>query len=291
MSTHSVSPVAPARAADLFEAHLASYCDHLRSMEYDKPSLYHKRSVITAFASWARSKNITEEVLSESDIDAFLKSLSLEQTKQARYVQSTLRLWLDYLRAENWVPTQTAVGKTVSRTEELLRGYAQYLRADRGLDEKSVLAYSPFVRGFLAQQATPINALEPDAVDAPAIWRFLLDHSRDRSSEYCRLQAIALRSLCRFLFLRGVTPLDLSNAVPSVRRWRQAEIPVFLTPEEVERILATPDLAKSRGRRDHAILLLLARLGLRAGEIVALELGDLHWRTGEVVIHGKGRIQ
>jgi site-specific recombinase XerD len=80
-------------------------------------------------------------------------------------------------------------------------------------------------------------------------------------------------------------------AVPSVRRWRQAEIPVFLTPEEVERILVTPDLARSRGRRDHAILLLLARLGLRAGEIVALELDDLHWRTAEIVIHGKGRTQ
>jgi site-specific recombinase XerD len=67
-------------------------------------------------------------------------------------------------------------------------------------------------------------------------------------------------------------------------------VPAFLSPEEEERVLASTDRSTSRGRRDHAILLLLARLGLRAGEIVSLELGDIRWRSGEIVVHGKGRM-
>ncbi|HEX3757197.1 MAG TPA: tyrosine-type recombinase/integrase, partial [Kofleriaceae bacterium] len=78
--------------------------------------------------------------------------------------------------------------------------------------------------------------------------------------------------------------------VPPVRRWRFATVPSFLTPDEVEQVIAVADRSTARGRRAFAILLLLARLGLRAGEIVALELDDIRWRTGEIVIRGKGRL-
>jgi integrase len=105
-----------------------------------------------------------------------------------------------------------------------------------------------------------------------------------------RLMAVALRSFCHFLFLRGHTPRDLYESVPTVRKWRQSSVPTFLTPEQEEVIIASTDRSTPCGRRDYAILLLLARLGLRAGEIVALELGDIRWRSGELVIHGKGRM-
>jgi len=105
-----------------------------------------------------------------------------------------------------------------------------------------------------------------------------------------RLMAVALRSFCHFLFLRGDTPRDLYGSVPMVRKYRQSTVPTFLTPEQEEALIVSADRSTARGRRDYAILLLLARLGLRAGEIVALELGDIHWRSGELVIHGKGRM-
>jgi site-specific recombinase XerD len=76
-----------------------------------------------------------------------------------------------------------------------------------------------------------------------------------------------------------------------VKVWRQAQIPKFLSPEDVEVLLSSIDLSTSKGRRDHAIFLLLARLGLRAGEIVSLELKDLCWRTGEIIVRGKGNIK
>jgi len=99
-----------------------------------------------------------------------------------------------------------------------------------------------------------------------------------------------LRSFLRFLFLDGRTEVDLSTAVPPVRRWRFAAVPPLLTPEEVEKVIAATDRSTARGRRALAVLLLLARLGLRAGEVVALELDDIRWKTGEIVIRGKGRV-
>lgn len=104
--------------------------------------------------------------------------------------------------------------------------------------------------------------------------------------------AVALRSFCHFLFLRGDTPRDLSDSIPTVSKWWQSSVPAFLTHARTRR--KDPRICMDRstpcGRRDYAILLLLARLGLRAGEIVALGLDDIRWRSGELVIHGKGQM-
>jgi len=104
------------------------------------------------------------------------------------------------------------------------------------------------------------------------------------------LLVTALRSFFRFLFVHGDLATDLSTSVPTVRRYRHATVPSFLTSADMDRVLAATDRSTRTGRRDYAILVLLARLGLRAGEIVALELDDIRWRSGELVIHGKGRV-
>lgn len=97
-----------------------------------------------------------------------------------------------------------------------------------------------------------------------------------------------LRSFFRFLYQRGHITSDLASAVPSVANWRLSQIPKSLRPDQVERLLASCDRQTPIGRRDYAILLLLARLGLRAGEVVALTLEDLDWETGVFTVHGKG---
>ena len=125
-------------------------------------------------------------------------------------------------------------------------------------------------------------------IDAEAIRTFLVARVAGRSSESARLFGVGLRSFLRFLLLRGVIARDLSGAVPRVRAYQQASVPVVLSPHEVERTLATADRPTPRGRRDYAILLLLARLGLRASEAMALELEDRHWRAAEIVVRGKG---
>lgn len=106
-----------------------------------------------------------------------------------------------------------------------------------------------------------------------------------------RLLSASLRSFLRFLHAQGHILYDLAAAIPTVRRWAQPDIPRLLTREEVARVLATPDRTGGTGRRDYAILLLLAKLGLRSSEVLLLELGDIRWRTGEILIRGKGHQQ
>jgi integrase/recombinase XerD len=172
--------------------------------------------------------------------------------------------------------------------EHLVGRYVDYLRNDRGLAKNSVLVYTPFIRSLLVYQAAKKGRVSVDAFDATSIRSFLLEWIHGRSSEYARLMATALRSFFRFLFLCGDLPTDLSASVPTVCKPHRTSVPAFLSPEQIDQIIATIDRSTLTGRRDHAVLLLLARLGLRAGEIAFLELDDIHWRTGEIVIRGKG---
>jgi site-specific recombinase XerD len=98
----------------------------------------------------------------------------------------------------------------------------------------------------------------------------------------------ALRSFLRYLRLRGDIALDLAEVVPSVPDWRLAHLPKSIAPDEVERLLRAVDRSHPTGQRDYAVLLLLARLGLRAGEVVAMTLEDIDWEGGELLIHSKG---
>ncbi|MEX2123424.1 MAG: tyrosine-type recombinase/integrase [Woeseia sp.] len=98
----------------------------------------------------------------------------------------------------------------------------------------------------------------------------------------------ALRSFVRYLKARGEISADLRAAVPTVANWRRADLPKTIAPEQVEKLLASCDGATPAGRRDRAILLLLARLGLRASEVVAMRLDDFDWATGMFIVRGKG---
>jgi len=174
--------------------------------------------------------------------------------------------------------------------DRLLRQYQSYLRRDRGLSEHSVHVYVPYIRDFLATEVKRASRFSPGAFSALIIRQYLVDTTRNRSEEYRRLLAVSLRSFFRFLFIYGHASQDLSSSVPVVRKYRQSVPPFFLSPDEVERALSVIDHSTARGRRDYAVVLLLARLGLRASEVVLLELDDIHWRTGEIVIRGKGGI-
>lgn len=185
---------------------------------------------------------------------------------------------------------KTTLQKNPAEDHPLVSRYVNYLRKDRGLAKNSILVYTPYVRDLLADQAVKTGGISVRAFDAVAIQRFLLDRIRGRSSEYVRLLATSLRSFFRFLFLCGELPTDLSAAVPTVCKPQRTVPPAFLSPDEIDRVISATDRSTATGRRDYAVLMLLARLGLRAGEIVRLELDDIHWRTGQIIIHGKGGV-
>ena len=268
--------------------HIDAFLEQLRTARYAEETLRKKRWVLTAFARWTNSQNIALTHFDEATIAAFVKRLTGAPVARIQFEIAVLRRLLSYLRGEAIVRLPTPDDE--SAIDHINGRYVDYLRQDRGLAENSILVYTPFVRDFLKSQDAGDERVFPNAFDAMTIRDHLLIRSKGRSGEYMRLMAVALRSFCHFLFLRGDTSRDLADSVPTVSKWRQTSVPTFLTPEQEETILASTDRSKPCGRRDYAILLLLARLGLRAGEIAALELDDIRWRSGEIVVHGKGQM-
>ena len=162
-----------------------------------------------------------------------------------------------------------------------------YLLQERGLSPSTLLNYVPVVEQFLAERfhnAVPNFAM----IRATHVTGFVLRHARQLSPVRAGLMVTALRSFFRYLRHRGVIATDLAGCVPTVPNWSLSTLPRFLPAAAVERILECCDRTTSVGRRNHAILLLLARLGVRAGEVVGLSLDDIDWSTGQITIRGKG---
>ncbi len=123
---------------------------------------------------------------------------------------------------------------------------------------------------------------------APDVTGFVVRHAHRLSPGRAKLMVTALRSFFRYLQHRGAMSTDLAGCVPTVPNGSLSTLPKFLPAADVERILECCDRKTSVGRRNHAILLLLARLGVRAGEVVGLNLDDIDWSTGQITIRGKG---
>lgn len=180
-------------------------------------------------------------------------------------------------------PSFVAVGPV----EELLERYRRYLLVERGLAGETVRGYVKIVRPFLAGRVGS-GGLDLEHLRAGDVSAFLVGVSRDGRGGSVKLIVTALRSLLGFLQVEGVLEESLSGAVPSVAAWRLAGQPRALEAGEVRRLLAGCDRRTVNGRRDFAIVTLLVWLGLRCGEVAALELDDVDWRAGEILVRGKG---
>jgi len=273
----------------LVDDEIESFLEHLRALRYADETLQRKRAIAREFAQWARQHLITADKLNSHGAAEFIARLPRRAKTRMALERATLRLFLEHLYARGRVQ-RPALQEADSGRDSYLRRYADHLRKDRGLAQNSLNVYLPFIRNFLSTQTFQAGCLSQAAFETLNIRSFLLSQTKGRSGEYTRLLATSLRSFFRFLFFTGETSRDLCSSVPMVRKYRMSAPPSFLSPEQTECVLATTDRTASTGRRDYAVLLLLARLGLRAGEVVSLELDDIRWRSGEIVIRGKGGI-
>ena len=199
----------------------------------------------------------------------------------------SVALLLEYLRQLGAVPLP-APACPVGPLENLLADYGEYLSIERGLCDHTVFdAYVPAARLFLSGLDGG-DGLDLARLTASDVSSFLADECEYRSVSGARDLVCALRSWLRYLHLAGLTATPLVWAVPSVADLRDRNLPRGLEPAAVRRLLASCDRRRLVGRRDFAILLLLARLGLRAGEVAAITLDDIDWRAGTLLIHGKG---
>jgi len=166
--------------------------------------------------------------------------------------------------------------------------YREYLDKDRQLADRTQAIYTPFIRTFLSER---YGTTKPRLARLTAndVIRFIQRHVHDGCRKRAKLMVTALRSFFRFLRLRGDVCVDLAACVPTIPDWRMTGLPQALQSHEVKQLLNTCDRSTGTGRRNYAILLLLARLGLRAGEVVNLTFEDIDWEAGEITVSGKNR--
>jgi integrase/recombinase XerD len=160
------------------------------------------------------------------------------------------------------------------------------LRKERVLATATVLNYVPFVRCFLKNRFGNGTA-QLSRLCAGDIIRFVQRQTRRLRPKRAKLLTSALRSFLQYARYRGDVTVDLAAAVPVVPNWSMASLPRAIEPDQVRQLLTSIDRRDAIGRRDYAILLLLARLGLRSGEVAFLELDDIDWNVGRLSVHGK----
>lgn len=175
--------------------------------------------------------------------------------------------------------------------EQLLEEFRGWLFRERNLSASTVLRYENTARRFLAEQAVHDGLLRVSDLTGVDVSAFLLREFARVSAGSAKGRVAELRSLLRFLYLRQLLPLRLGAAVPPVGGWRFATIPVIVSAADVTAVLDSCDTTTLQGLRNRAIMLLVARLGLRSIEVARLELDDIDWRRGELTVRGKARRQ
>ena len=273
----------------LFVGPLANDIDRfaamLASRGYARSTARDKLRLLGHLSEWLRQRKLGVADLDERLIDRFRRH-RVRRGRVDRATVPTCRALLAFLRESGRVLVLDEVIEH-SALDRLAYDFAHYLTRERGLAPATLLNYVPIARCFLRERfggAPPrLDELSPRDVH-----QFVLRQSRIVSRKRAQLIVSALRSFLRYLYVRGDITTELAAAVPTVASWRLTELPKALPPAQVERLLHSCDCRTPGGRRDYAILLLLARLGLRAGEVVAMILDDIDWESGVVTVRGKG---
>jgi len=265
---------------------LDGFAAQLAAEGYSHSSARNKLRLIRDLSRWLEHEGLDVEVLDELRVRAFLVARGSRRTAQRE--ATTARQLLSYLRANDRIPAAPSGPSSDSAMGRMEQAYERFLVRERGLTSATVKNYLPTVHVFLTERFGT-ETIELERLVAQDANQFILRHAQHLSRTRAKLLVTALRSFLRFLYQRGDIPIDLASALLPVMHWRLSGLPKSLAPEQVNSMLDSCDRSTVIGRRDYAILLLLARLGLRAGEVVALTLDDLDWDKGIVTVPGKGQ--
>ena len=271
-----------------FEGPLISFAEgfarELIRQGYRPHAATYQLRLIAHLSRWLAARHLEAGDLSPVVLNKFLAA------RRARgytlwLSPKALMPFLDHLRNSGFALATSATER--SATEELLASYRTYLLGARGLAESSAAEYVHLVRPFVATRAVD-GELDWSTLMPTDLTKFVRSACRRRSIPSGKLLISALRSLLVYLHVQGLIRRPLAASVPSVAGSKLAGLPRGLTAHEVERLLAGSNQRTPAGRRDFAILKLLVRLGLRAGEVRSLGLDDVDWRAGELIVRGKG---
>lgn len=265
------------------ERHVEGFWAELMRLGYSPLSARNHLRLAAHLGRWLASRRLGLHELDERRASAFLRHRQ-RIGYTGLFTDRGLAPLLGFLRRTGAIPAPPAVVDD-SPAGAFLDEYAKYLVRERGLAGSTVRAYADFARRFIGEERPRLDWRQMTAAD---VARFVMRTARRSRPPTCKLTVTALRALLRFLHVRGAIALDLASGVPTVASWRLSGLPRAIEPSQVVRILASFD-GSPAGLRGAAIVRLLVRLGLRAAEVGALDIDDVDWSAGEIVVRGKGR--
>jgi site-specific recombinase XerD len=264
----------------------AGFAAELAARGYTPLSAANQLRVMAHLSRWLAAEELEAGGLTPERVEEFLHARR-RQGYTCWLSERGLAPLLGHLRTVDAVP-RPAPPVPSTPVDELLESYRAYLARERGLTSGTIEHYRAVGRLFLGERSAA-EGLGLEGLRTDDVTRFCVRECARYSVGQAKNVVAGLRSLLRFLFLEGLIHAELAQAVPGVAGWRGSGLPKGLDPGQVGALLRSCDRRRGMGRRDHAILSVLVRLGLRAGEVAALELSDVDWRRGEVLVSGKGR--
>jgi integrase/recombinase XerD len=253
---------------------------------YLPSAVFHRCWLLAVLSLWLERRGLDAWELTEERALLFVAERRAGGLKTWASERS-VRLPLEYLREVGVIPAAVVVLDN-GPVAPVLAGYREYLVLERGLAQSTIEHCLREARLFLGQLPDGLEIGELTAADVSA---FLARECPRRTGSGARSLTSKFRSFLRYLYVEGLVAAPLVWAVPRAASQRDRSLPRGLEPVIVTRLLSSCDRRRLLGQRDYAILLLLVRLGLRAGEVAAMTLGDVAWRRGELLIHGKGNRQ
>jgi site-specific recombinase XerD len=269
------------------EGMLGTYLDplagQLEKEGYASESACVQIRVIADFGRWLEGKGIAAHEITQEHINRYLRSRAQQQHTRLGAAAALKRLF-SFLREVGVIAEEVIVD---SPGTKLKREFETYLLRERVVVPKTVIGYAAFADRFLKDLFAD-GAPDLSTLSAEDIVRFVQRQASSLRVKRAKLMTTALRSFLQFARYRGYINIDLAASVPAVANWSMTTIPRNLAPDQIKRVLASCNRQTSMGRRDYAILLLLARLGLRSNEVASLLLEDIDWKDGRITVRGKG---
>lgn len=266
-------------------AHIDSFAQWASEQGYALHSVYRRVLLTACFSRWLGQKAVRLRDVSSDDPSRYLRYRA-RRVQICRGDGAALRQFIGFLRRLGVIANEKSAPRRLTPGEECAQAFEQYLREQRALASATLANYVPFVRSFLNDRfgngRVALSQLRGDDVV-----RFVQRQASRLHLKRAKLMTTALRSFLQYARYRGDITLDLAAAVLPVANWSMTSIPRAIPADQVRRLLASINRRTAMGRRDYAILLLLARLGLRAGEVTFLELDDIDWKAGCLSVSGK----
>lgn len=262
--------------------YVGGYCDWLLGRGYTPWSTVHALTALGHLGRWMEHEGIGVDHLDEFAVRRFVGT---QVRVGGRLPLASVRPLLEYLQTTGAALAGTAGRRDPAPEDELLDGYHKWLAVERRLAPSTIRGREQIARRFLTGR--PMPGETGLSITAAEVTAFLVRESGRLSPGSMGAVSSRLRSLLRYLAMRGLTDAGLADAVPRIASWRQAMVPRFPEPAAVDALLVSCDRSTVVGARDYAVLMLLSRLGLRAIEVSRLELSDVDWRAGEIEVDGK----